>query len=308
MAPIFTGSKFGFGRSAAAAAEILNSFTIYLWGASADNRSTTLNIKAGFTEVTIEKSSIPETYTRFEVIVGQEGVDGNNSSTRFGGGGGGAPQGGSPGGGGTFIFLSSPGSTQVFANPGTSLNVPVPVADGRCVAVAGGSGGRDIYDNTSAPGGGGLALDTGFSYSSEQTLVTRANGNPGYIGQNGAPGSPYSSGGGGGGFAAGMTEYDYSGWGGSGFAGQNTVSPQPFTGTSPVNGLVYTLGNTLSPSGSTGWTAPSGAAPYRPALAATPIDNAPQTDARGYVVIIDNSTGSVTQLGYTGGVQFYNFP
>ena len=316
--PVFTGitrgiGGFGFGGGGGGEATGgSDSFTIYLWGAAADNQPTAPygEIKAGFTEVTIEKSSIPASYTRFEVIVGQEGLTSDSTSARFGGGGGAAPQSGTPGGGGSFIFLSSPGSTNVFTDPGTSLGVPVPAADTRCVAAAGGSGGRDTVDDSAAPGGGGLTLAPGFSYAPEITKVDRTNGSPGYIGQTGVPGSPYSSGGGGGGFAAGMTQYDYPGWGGSGFAGSNDVDQvQPFTGPSPVNSLVYTLGNTLYNSPATNaYTTPTDAAPYRPADAGKPIQHYPQADARGYVVVIDDATGTATEFAYTGTIQFYNFP
>lgn len=289
-------------------------FTIYLWGASADNTNNT--IKSGFTEVTIKKSSIPSSYSRFEVIVGQEGLNGNSTAQRFGGGGGGkpgsAPNIGSPGGGGSFVFLSSPSSTSVFASNGLSIQVPVASADGRCVAAAGGSGGRDIADNTAAPGGGGLIVPNISAGDFFQTAVDRRNSGPAYIGANGNNGgSDWSSGGGGGGFGGGNTAYDYSGYGGSGFAGQNTVSPQPFTGTSPVNGLTYMLGNTFGPNPSSpyAYTTPAGAAPYRPSNAGYPIDaGLPAEDTRGYIVIVDDVTGTATQFGYTGTIQYYNFP
>lgn len=285
-------------------------YTVYLWGAAGANRTdgSWPELMAGFTEVTIEKSSIPATYTRFEVIVGQEGVNGNNTSTRFGGGGGGAPQSGTPGSGGSFVFLSSPGSTNVFSNPGTSIQVPTAEADSRCVAAAGGMGGRDTVDNQGAAGGGGLLGGTQGG-TITQPGVDRRNSGPAYIGQNGIPGSPWSSGGGGGGFGGGIAGYDYTGGGGAGFAGQNVNNPQPFTGPSPVNGLKYTLGTTLGSASSSPYliSIPVGAAPYRPATAGRPAQSYPTADARGYVVIIDDVTGTVTQYGYTGTIQYHNF-
>lgn len=297
------GFAFGGGSDA-------GTYTIYLWGAGASqNPGKSANVKAGFTELTIERSSIPGTYSRFEVIVGQEGNTSQSTGARYGGGAGGAPQGGKPGGGGSFVFLSSPGSTNVFTSSGTALGVPVPQADSRCVGAAGGMGGEDTGDNGPATPGGGLTIAPGGGYSPETPTVDRSNGSPGYIGQTGAPGSPWHSGGGGGGFAGGMSHYDYPGWGGSGFAGSNNpAQSQPFTGPSPVNSLVYTLGTTIGNNPTTtAWTAPSGAAPYRPSQAGGPSQLSPVDDVRGYVVIIDDRTGAATQFGYTGGVQFYNF-
>ena len=314
--PVFTGitrgvGGFGFGTGGAGgAASSPTTYTIYLWGAGASqNAGKSGNIKAGFTELTIQKSSIPGTYTRFEVVVGEQGNTSQSTNGRFGGGGGGAPQGGKPGAGGSFVFLSSPGSTQVFANDGESLNVPVPAADLRCVGAAGGGGGEDTGDNGPSTPGGGLVV-VGGGYSPEATKVDRTNGSPGYIGQDGAPGNPWHSGGGGGGFAGGMTHFDYPGWGGSGFAGSTNVSlNQPFTGPSPVNSLEYTLGTTLHNNpATTQWTAPTAAAPYRPANAGGPAQTSPVDDARGYVVIIDDDTGVATEFGYTANTQFHNFP
>ena len=316
--PVFTGLKFGFGSGGAGGESTPgpNSFTIYLWGAGADQKSgegeTFQNVKAGFTEVTISKASIPGSYTRFEIIVGERGHNDNQTTRKFGGGGGGAPGGGqgTPGGGGSFAFLSSPTATGVFAANGLSLSVPVPQADGRCVAAAGGMGGRDTVDNSVGPPGGGLEIPSNYGYTPEKTEVDRSNGSPGYIGADGTAPGPYSSGGGGGGYAAGLTQYDYPGWGGSGFAGsENTGVTQPFTGPSPVNSLTYTLGNTLVNNPvTTGWTAPAGAAPYRPSDAARPSHHVPADDSNGYVVVIDDTTGTATQFGYIGGKQFYNFP
>jgi len=313
--PFFTGIArgFGFGGSVTTTSSSSSStYTIYLWGAGASqNGAQPGNIKAGFTEVSIQKSSIPGTYTRFEIVVGEEGNTSQSTNGRFGGAGGGAPQGGKPGAGGSFVFLSSPSTTQIFAGDGESINVPVPAADGRCVAAAGGGGGEDTGDNGPSTPGGGLVLSAtgGGGYAPERTKADRTNGSPGYIGQDGAPGSPWHSGGGGGGFAGGMSHYDYPGWGGSGFAGTtNPTYTQPFTGPSPVNGLEYTLGNTLANDpATTQWTAPTGAAPYRPSNAGGPAQTSPVDDARGYVVIIDDDTGTATEFGYTGNTVFHNF-
>jgi len=317
--PVFTGiargvGGFAFGTGGAGGEAFVgsDSFTIYLWGASADQKddAALADIKAGFTEVTVTKPSIPASYTRFEIVVGQAGHTDNQTTRKFGGGGGGAPQSGTPGGGGSFAFLSSPTASGVFATNGLSLNIPVGNADGRCVGAAGGMGGRDTVDNARSGAGGGLVVPNNYGYSPERTGVDRANGEPGYIGANGTPGSSYSSGGGGGGYAAGLTQYDYPGWGGSGFAGsENNNQVQPFTGPSPVNSLSYTLGNTLTNNPvSTGWTAPTGAAPYRPADAAKPNHHVPLADASGYVVVIDDATGTATEFAYTGTIQYYNFP
>ena len=316
--PYFTGIArgFGFGSGGAGGESTAgpNSFTIYLWGAGADQKDDAglSDIKAGFTEVTVTKASIPGSYTRFEIVVGQAGHTDNQTTRKFGGGGGGASGGGqgTPGGGGSFAFLSSPTATGVFASDGLSISVPVPQADGRCVAAAGGMGGRDTVDNAVSPPGGGLVIPNNYGYSPERTGVDRANGSPGYIGANGTAPGPYSSGGGGGGYAAGLTQYDYPGWGGSGFAGSENASvTQPFTGPSPVNSLTYTLGNTLRNNpATTGWTAPTGAAPYRPADAAKPNHHVPVADSSGYVVVIDDATGTATQFAYTGTIQYYNFP
>ena len=315
--PVFTGitrgvGGFGFGTGGAggAASDSPTTFTIYLWGAGADQRSPgPENNKAGITELTIQKSSIPGSYSRFEVIVGQEGNPAQETTARFGGGGGGAPQGGKPGGGGSFVFLSSPSSTNVFAADGLSISVPVPQADARCVGAAGGMGGEDTGDGGPNTPGGGLTV-VGAGFGPEATKADRTNSSPGYIGEQGSPGSPWHSGGGGGGFAAGKSHFDYPGWGGSGFAG--TTSPtytQPFTGPSPINGLEYTLGNTIGNNpASTEWTAPTGAAPFRPANAGSPSNTSPVDDARGYVVIVDDDTGTATEFGYTGNIQYYNFP
>ena len=310
--PVFTGSRFGFGSGGAGggASSSSNTYTIYVWGAGASQQgSASGNVKAGFTEVSIEKSSIPGTYTRFEIVVGEEGNTSQSTNGRFGGGGGGAPQGGKPGAGGSFVFLSSPSTTQIFSGDGESINVPVPAADARCVAAAGGGGGEDTGDNGPSTPGGGLTV-VGGSFTPAATKVDRTNGSPGYIGQDGKPGSPWHSGGGGGGFAGGVTTYDYPGWGGSGFAGStNPTQSQPFTGPSPVNGLVYTLGTTLNNNpATTQWTAPTGAAPYRPSDAGLPAQTSPVDNARGYVVIIDDDTGTATQFGYTGNTVFHNFP
>jgi hypothetical protein len=305
----FGGGSTGLGFSSRITA---STYTIYLWGGAGANRtdSSYPEIMAGFTEVTIEKSSIPGSFTRFEVIVGQEGVNGNSTSTRFGGGGGGAPQSGTPGSGGSFVFLSSPGSTNVFSSPGTSIQVPTAEADSRCVASAGGMGGRDTIDNQGGSGGGGLlGGGQGGGVPGGQPGVDRRNSSPAYIGQNGIPGSPWSSGGGGGGFAGGIAGYDYSAYGGAGFAGQNLNNPQPFTGPSPVNGLEYTLGTTLGSASNGPYliSIPVDAAPYRPATAGRPVSSYPLSDARGYVVVINDDTGTATQFGYTGTIQYYNF-
>ena len=315
--PVFTGitrgvGGFGFGSATGGAGggPASTTYTIYLWGASASqNGSKSGNVKAGFTELSIHKSSIPGTYTRFEIVVGEQGNTSQSTNGRFGGAGGGAPQGGKPGGGGSFVFLSSPSTTQIFAGDGESINVPVPAADARCVGAAGGGGGEDTGDNGPSTPGGGLTV-VGGSYTPAATKADRTNGSPGYIGQDGKPGSPWHSGGGGGGFAGGVTTYDYPGWGGSGFAGTtNPTYTQPFAGPSPVNGLIYASGTTIGNNpATTQWTAPTGAAPYRPANAGLPAQTSPVDNARGYVVIIDDDTGVATQFGYTGNTVFHNFP
>ena len=317
--PVFTGitrgvGGFGFGSGGAGgdASGGPQTFTIYLWGAGADQKDDAglSDIKAGFTEVTVTKASIPGSYSRFEIIVGERGYTDNQTTRKFGGGGGGSPNSGTPGGGGSFAFLSSPTASSVFSTDGHSLNIPSGNADPRCVAAAGGMGGRDTVDNAASGAGGGLEVPNNYGYTPEKTKVDRSNSNPAYIGANGTPGSPYSSGGGGGGYAAGLSQYDYPGWGGTGFAGSENVSvTQPFTGPSPVNSLSYTLGNTIRNNPvTTGWTAPTGAAPYRPADAAKPSHHVPAADSNGYVVVIDDATGTATEFAYTGTIQYYNFP
>ena len=246
----------------------------------------------------------------------------------FGGGGagGGNPSPtGTPGGGGTFVFLSSPTQTQVLNPTGFSIDIPTGDADGRCVAVAGGAGGRDVRDNEAAPGGGGYLVYRVAGPTNWITNVSRTSptGNSllAYIGVDGGPGPQWSSGGGGGGYAAGSgPTYDYPGFGGTGFVGTTSSTPgdYPFIGPSPVNGLTYDDGVTLgsgplppqpgtpaAPYAPFTWTLPSDASPHWPGASGLPSDNG---GTNGLAVIIDNATGTATNYTYSGGAQWYNFP
>ena len=263
----FTG--FGGGASGLSNAGVsygpasYEPITVYAWGGGALGvpGDTPLQPRGGFAEITIDGTSFPSEYTRLEVWSGGGGSpsgSGSSPNAVFGGGGGGCcpggpgPDEGSSAGGGTFVFLGNPTMDAVFNPGGTALNIPVADADARCILAAGGMGGKQRSSGGVAggPGGGLVAEGNGGTLSGTAPQVSRAGGGDAYIGQNGAPGSPHGSGGGGGGYEGGHTNAGESGWGGCGYVGH--ISPtgagsraNPYSGTSPVNEVVYTHGVTL---------------------------------------------------------------
>ncbi len=237
---------------------------IYAWagGALGLPGSTPLQPRGGFAEAEIDGTSFPSKYTRLEVWTGGGGSPsggGPSPNAVFGGGGGGCcpggpgPDEGSSGGGGTFVFLGSPTLAAVFNPTGTALNIPVADADARCILAAGGMGGKQRASGGVAggPGGGLIASGNGGTLSGTAPQVSRAGGGDAYIGQNGQPGGPLGSGGGGGGYEGGHTNTDESGWGGCGYightdpTGDGNTRDAPYSGTSPVNDVVYIHGVTL---------------------------------------------------------------
>ena len=285
------------------------SFIIYMMGGGATTRNSV--IRAGYSQATIQiPSSVLGSYNRLEVIVGEGGPNSSAPPTgqkAFGGGGSGnnTPiSNGSPGGGGSFVFLSSPGSTDVFAASGHSLNVPVSDADDRCLIVAGGSGGNDKHDGAGGAGGGGLSAQYIPAVPGTDPSVDRGGGGDAYIGKEGVPGT-WSAGGGGGGYEGGYGNNDFDAWGGCGYVGHtNPSESQPFTGPSSVNpGFVYTDGYTIAngPAAGSPWnpyTVPASGSPYIPGPSGG--QNNP-----GTVTVIGPS--GTTTFSYTGSIQYYPF-
>jgi len=319
--PVFTGvtrgvGGFGFGAASGGGGGGASSasFTIYMMGGGASTKSSA--VRAGYSEATIEiPASELGSYNRLEVIVAQGGPNSsapNDGQRVFGGGGSGnyspSRNNGSPGGGGSFVFLSSPGSTDVFASNGHSIQIPTADADARCLIAAGGSGGQDKHDGLGGGGGGGLtaqgvpALSPTTYATVNRTGGTGANGAyKGFDGSNG----PWSAGGGGGGYQGGQGDNDYDGSGGCGYVGHtNPSESQPFTGPSPVNpGFVYTDGYTIGngPATASPWSpysVPASGSPYIPGPSGG--QNNP-----GTVTIIGPS--GTTTFSYTGNIQYYPF-
>ena len=294
---------------------------IYAWGAVGkckgypDGNSNTNFRGGGYTEVSIQKSSIPTSYTKLEIIVGQSGGSSDGDSDQFGGGGRGTNNGGkgTPGAGCSGAWLTSPTHTNVWDSPGKTLSVPQPEADSRCIMVAGGSGGRDSGDGSGGCGGGGVSVPPHGGPPGTQANVARTGGGPGnpykYIGGNADAPGPWGSGGGGGGYQAGNASYDFDGGGGCGFIGSTSTSDNPFEGPSPVNSLEY--------GGAGGFVAYSvgspNQTPYPTAQYSIPnngsgptVQNAPTSGYiydNGYVVVIDN--GVTTAYPYNGAIQFH---
>ena len=293
--------------------------TIYAWGGGALGvpGSTPLQPRGGYAEAIIDGTSFPSEYTRLEVWSGGGGSpsgSGSSPNAVFGGGGGGCcpggagPDLGSSGGGGTFVFLGNPTMAAVFNPGGTALNIPVADADARCILAAGGMGGKQRASGGVAggPGGGLVAEGNGGTLSGTAPQVSRGGGGDAYIGQNGQPGGPLGSGGGGGGYEGGHTNTDESGWGGCGYVGH--IDPtgagsraNPYSGTSPVNDVVYTHGVTLGGrnESSTGPLAPTG---YNPgSLYANPAKSSqffPGADTSGN---LNGNIGCPLPNGGAGG-------
>jgi len=289
-------------------------FTIYMMGGGATTKGGVQRGGYSESEIIIPNAALGS-YNRLEVIVGQGGPNSpspDSGTSVFGGGGAGnnssGNTNGSPGGGGSFVFLSSPGSTNVFASNGLSLQVPVSDADGRCLIVAGGAGGNDKVDGGGGGGGGGLTAPIYPSVPggpAGAANVSRNGGGDAYIGKRGDPGT-WSSGGGGGGYEGGFGLNDFDGSGGCGYVGHiNPSQSQPFSGSSPVNPNFvytggYTIGNTPN-NGSAPWgeyTVPSAGTPYIPGPSGG--QNNP-----GTVTIIGPS--GTTTFSYTGNIQYYPF-
>lgn len=233
MAPIFTGNKFGFGRSAIVAAPSPSSVNIYLWGGyGGPGRSGTPDT-GGW--VQISGTAAPGTTIGY--IVGQY-----TGSKNFYTGGGGA---GNPSHGGGF--------SAAFIGPVTPGN-----ADSYILGLAGGAGGggNDGYGDARGGYGGGPTGASAYE-SPNQGLggggaSQVSGGAPGgasaeagvkWLGGNGRLDQSCGGGGGGyygGGGGASNSSYDAGGGGGSGYVNTGTIT-QPgfgsFTITSTVNNV-----------------------------------------------------------------------
>ena len=166
MAPIFTGSKFGFGRSAAAAVPTVFSAT----GGDVDGLAPGNGYK-------YHTFTSPGTFT-----VNTVGTPGNVELLIVGAGGGGGNRWGGGGGAGGLIYGS--------AIPVTATSYPITIGLGGLGATGGGTG--DNYPGSPRPGNG--QDTTAFGY-------TAVGGGKGGSGDTGPSSSGGSGGGGNGRFA-----------------------------------------------------------------------------------------------------------
>jgi len=221
MAPIFTGSKFGFGRSAAAASIP----TITATGGTVT--------AAGIT---------PGNGYRYHVFVSpgnfvvSEGTTNIEYLVVAGGGGGGNGHGGGGGGGGL--------RTNVAGDPRSGS--PVPVSPGTYAVVVGTGGDAAANDSWPQPfPGPGRGVDSSIAFP---TPIVSAGGGMG--GNNDVPGAentPRSGGSGGGGCARGTPAPS----GNAGGAG-NAPPTSPIQGYSGGQGLLHPGPTANNPVGYTG--------------------------------------------------------
>jgi len=293
MAPLFTGSKLGFGRVDAADASGLFIFSVKLWGAGGTGGNAGgWNYGAaagggGFVNATF---SLPSAYRGTNLIlqVGQLGLavgtafqrgfgggctadTGPNSDNRYGGGGGGY----------TGIFLGS-------------------VSQANALAIAGGGGGggssRAGTGNVGGAGGGTTGADGTAAYDGDTPYRGRggtqsaggSSPSPQQAGalQGGAAWSNNYGGGGGGGYYGGSGGgYDEPNTMGGGGGGSGYVNPTfasgPFTN---AQGSGQTSGGNTDPQ----WPGSVGTG-----------GGAGQAGQNGYAIVRINNID--TAYPYTGG-------
>ena len=228
MAPLFTGLRLGFGRSAEVA--VLKNVTIKLWaaGGGTDTADAAPGGSGGYVEVTSISLSAG---TTLYVYVGQKGSNGANGgdyTTRFGGGGraGNPLTGGCSGGGasyvykdgvqgvGTLLTVSGGGGGNAYSGGGNGGGSTADAGVGY-VGTGGGGGGTQV---SGGAGGGG---NNGGGSGSSGSFLQGGNGgthNP-PAGSGGGGGGGYYGGGGGGGNGGG-----HSGAGGGGGSSYVNIS------------------------------------------------------------------------------------
>jgi len=221
MAPIFTGSKFGFGRSAAAAAST-----------GATEWTRILNQAGSFPGNTT--GSFPTT-GYFELLI--FAVSGGGA-----GGAGGNDDGGGGGGGGAGQFTGYPVLLSV-AGP-YSYSIP---GGGAPASQYGGDGSPSPALTVSSPGGTVFSLPGGSGANSDPSNSV------GNFGGAGALGSPYSSHPGGTGRVVRGREKDNTGdngspgnYGGAGGGGSGTWAGPVGTPTAGNSGLTNTVTSTVT--------------------------------------------------------------
>jgi len=234
MAPIFTGGKFGFGRSAEQVIPPIP-VNIYLWGAQGGPGRGGDPDSGGWVKV----SGTVAPGTTIGYIVGQYGVPRN-----FYTGGGGA------------AYSSGGGFSAAFIGPATPEN-----GDSYILGLAGGAGGggNDGYGDARGGAGGGPAGNIAYespNFGQSGGGGTQSSGGA-INGQKWLGGGPAGfGGGGGGGYYGGGSgrsnpSYAAGGGGGSGYVNSGTIT-QPgfgsFTITSTTNNIGTSSGhNNTSP-------------------------------------------------------------
>jgi hypothetical protein len=250
MAPLFTGSRLGFGRVAQAIRipEIIQ-VTIQIAGAGGQNGGVRPAASGGLTNATI---TVPDAHA-FQLYVASN-ISPNPSNYVQGG------SGGASGGGGSALLLTN---SQEYSGPNYLL-----------IGVGGGGGGVTNPGVTYAAGDGGGGDNPGTPPPSSYGAGGTGNSSATNGGNAGGPGGPLSggggggfSGGGGGGGAFSSNVDDPSYWvlsGGAGGGGNIITGSVPGVSGAPVVvalNSASTAGNPNSPGYCT-FTTPSKVTPY----------------------------------------------
>ena len=291
MAPLFTGLRLSFGRSAEVG--VLKNVTIKLWGAGGgtDTTDAAPGGSGGYVEVTSISLSAG---TTLYVYVGQKGSNGANGgdySIRFGGGGrAGNPLTGAASGGGasyvykdgvqgvgTLLTVSGGGGGNAYTGGGNGGGSTADAGDGYEGAGGGGGG-------TQVSGGAGGAGNNGGGSGSSGSFLQGGNGgtyNP-PAGSGGGGGGGYYGGGGGGGNGNG-----HSGAGGGG--GSSYVNTSFLTSIQNLKNASRGVANyTADPD-------------YSPTINFGGSISGPGEGGNGKVVIIID--GTKTTFNYTGSAE-----
>jgi len=292
MAPIFTGSKFGFGRSAtaAAASPTFQTLTFYMWGAGGGGRTdngvnspavTNAAGAGGYVETTTNLISPSDT---LYVYVGSPGLSNSPDSGPltphvFGGATTtyGAYSGG--GGGAAYVYLNgAQGVGTLLAVSGAGGGVSY-TGGGEGGGSTGGSGGD--YDGaiggsggSQSAGGAGGGGDPGGTSGSSGSFLQGGAGGPGPSTPGAGGGGGYYGGGGGGG--AGTNS------GGGGGGGSSYVNPSYMTTITNTQGARQPVTNP-SPYIDPNWH--SRGAPYPNAAESRTYDGTSYYGGRARIVV-----------------------
>jgi len=173
MAPIFTGSRFGFGRSAAVASVPTSNFMAFSVPAPVESGKVTAG---GYTWYTFTSSGAFTVTTVAGPQAGADGVPGNYISVMMvGGGASGGNHHGGGGGGGGVVYATNPNGYGVIDLLPSGNNNPIPIVIGAGGFSVGGN-------NATTPGVPGKATKFG-SGPEPYHLIAYGGGGGGSHGQ-----------------------------------------------------------------------------------------------------------------------------